>query len=109
MDRAHHAESSFGSSIRSPEWFVAMAGTSVAASIVLFALGAGLGSNLAGYVLASILPFTLVAVARRDFAKRLVTAGVSERRGVRGACVAILALGLISVIVHAYLIAHHFA
>jgi hypothetical protein len=93
---------------RSAAWMVAVAATSVLASIVLFALGAGLAGHFAGYALASLVPFTLIATFRRRSVERLVKAGKAETGGARALAIATLACGLIASIVHAYLIARHY-
>jgi hypothetical protein len=90
-------------------WMLWLAAASVGASLAMFALGEGLVPNILGYILGSVVAFTLVALFSRAARVRLFTAGIGTARALNNATVALLAVGLLSVALHAYLIARHYS
>ena len=102
-----------GSSARedpgSPNWMLWLAAASVVASLAMFVAGSELAPNIAGYVLGSVVAFTLVALFSRASRVRLFKAGIGTGRGLNRAAVGLLAVGLLSVALHAYLIARHYS
>jgi hypothetical protein len=93
----------------SPLWMLWLAAAAVAASLAMFALGEGLATNILGYILGSVVAFTLVALFSRAARERLFTAGIGTARAVNQAAVAVLAIGVLSVALHAYFIARHYS
>jgi len=93
----------------SPTWMLWIAVASLVVSALLLALGPGLVVNLIGYLLASVVCFSLVALFRRASFARLVSIGIGLSRPTGSATVAIIVTGLFLVCIHAYLIARHYA
>jgi uncharacterized membrane protein YdjX (TVP38/TMEM64 family) len=93
----------------SPPLTLTIALACVFVSGVLFTVADGLAANLLGYLLASAIPFTLVAFVRRESVRRFVNEGIYERRATRVGCVVTLLLGLLAAFAHAYLVARHYA
>jgi hypothetical protein len=93
----------------SPVWMLWLAVATVAVSIGLFIVGEGLVPNVVGYVLGSVVAFSLVALFSREARRRLFKAGIGTGTGVDTACVLVLVVGLLSVALHAYFIARHYS
>jgi hypothetical protein len=93
----------------SPLWMLWLAAAAVGVSLVMFALGEGLAPNILGYILGSVVAFTLVALFGRAARVRLFAAGIGTARAINQTAVVVLAVGLVSVALHAYFIARHYA
>jgi uncharacterized membrane protein YdjX (TVP38/TMEM64 family) len=89
-------------------WYLWLAAGATVVSGATFALGLGVAINLVGYVLASLVAFTLVALFRRNSVRRLVQHGVVTAQGTQLVGLLILVLGLVVAALHAYRIARHY-
>ena len=65
----------------------------------------GIAPHLLGYLFASLLPFTLVALFRRFSLRRLAGSGIAPNRWTRPACTVIILCGFAVAILHAWAIA----
>jgi hypothetical protein len=92
----------------SATWMVAAAGVSVAVSILLFVSVDNVALQVVGYVLACLVPFTLIALYRRSATRRMFAVGIGQSTTVNAAGGAILVAGLLSTIGHAWFIARHY-
>lgn len=88
-------------------WLLVLAMIAMAASGASFAFGSPEG-NLVGYILASLVAFTCVALFRRQGVKRAAEAGIAMARGVSITSRVLLLVGVVLSIAHAYLIGRHF-
>jgi hypothetical protein len=85
-----------------------LAAIALVLSAASFALGAGVGVNAAGYVLASAVAATLVALFRRFSVRRFALAGVPTSTSDDLAAAVLLGFGFLVAAIHAYLIARHY-
>lgn len=98
---------------RAPEILVGLAVAAVGASALICVSAVLLGSrpvptHALGYVLASVVPFTLVAVARRGANDREFEAGIPLARLAKILAFAVLAAGLLLAVAHAFYIARRY-
>jgi hypothetical protein len=93
----------------SPMWMLWLAGGAVGASALVFAFGGGFLVNLIGYLLGSLVAFTLIALFRRATLSRMFVAGVGVARSANTGAAGLLATGLVCACIHAYFIARHYA
>jgi hypothetical protein len=89
-------------------WMLALAVAALLLSCVTF-VDASRGVQLAGWFLAAPVPFTLVAFFRRRATARLVSAGIGMPRSTEIGTVLILVAGFVCSVLHALLIARHYA
>ena len=89
-------------------WYLWLAGVAMVLSIAAFALGPGVAVNLVGYVLASLVAFTLVALFRRNSVRRMAQRGIITAQSTQLLGLLILVLGVVVAAFHAYQIARHF-
>jgi hypothetical protein len=73
------------------------------------ALGGGVAVHIVGYVLGSLLAFSLIALFRRRAFEQSLTAGIGVPHWIKRAAAGILAAGLVLSIIHAWFIASHFS
>lgn len=90
------------------EWLLVLAGVSIVLSLGLLVLG-GLALNVVGYVLSSLVAFSLVAMFRRNAANRFVAVGIGAAPSTAAFSIALLLAGLVVAALQAYAIARHFA
>lgn len=73
------------------------------------ALAGGVAVHILGYVLASLLAFTLIALFRRRSSERSLTAGIGVPHWIKRAAAGILVAGFLLSVAHAWFIASHFS
>jgi hypothetical protein len=89
-------------------WYLWLAGAATATGVATFALGPGVAINVIGYVLASLVAFTLVALFRRNSVRRMAQHGVVTPQSTQLLGLLILVTGLVVAAFHAYRIARHY-
>jgi hypothetical protein len=94
--------------LAAPVVVLAAAALAVALGLAL-AFVAGPLAHVLGYLFASVLAFTLVAIYRRGALERVFDEGVAPSRSHSMAAVAILAAGFVVAALQAWLIARHYA
>lgn len=92
----------------SPSWLLWLSLFATLVSLVLLPFSA-LSLQIAGYLLASLGAFTLVALFRRASVARFLLVSIGTTRSANAAATALLGVGLVVSIAHAYAIARHFA
>ncbi|HMI82074.1 MAG TPA: hypothetical protein VK480_09835 [Solirubrobacterales bacterium] len=73
------------------------------------ALSGGIALHLAGYALASLFAFTLIAMFRRRTVERSVTIGVGVPHWINVAAVGVLFIGFAVSVVHSWFIASYYS
>jgi hypothetical protein len=91
----------------SSTWLLWVAAASVGLSALV--LYGGLALHFAGYALASLLAFTLIAMFRRRTVERSASLGIGVPQRINLLAVAILLLGFVVSIAHSWFIASHFS
>jgi hypothetical protein len=89
-------------------WMLAAAVAALLFSCVMFA-DTSRGVQLGGWFLSAPVPFTLVALFRRRATARLVSAGIGMPRSAEVVAALILVAGFACSVLHALLIAKHYA
>jgi hypothetical protein len=92
----------------SPTWLLGFSAAATAVSLILLPFS-GLGVHITGYVLASLVAFTLVALFRRASVARFLLVSIGTARSANAAAGGLLGGGLAVSVAHAYAIARHFA
>lgn len=89
-------------------WLMIVACVAVVAGAVALTMD-GLAGHIFGYLLASVLTFTCVALFRRHALDRLATVGIGTSRRASGFVLVVLLSGLGVSIAHAWFIARRYA
>jgi hypothetical protein len=93
-------------SVASPTWLLVVASLAVVCGFGALALD-GVLAHVIGYALASLLPFTIVAMFRRQSVERLMVVGLPPSREANTGAVLILVIGFLCSVLHAWFIARH--